>query len=145
MGKGTRQLIYFANKVFVFDSIQSRYIWYILKDKTILEEYDTHGGKLSLVSSLETNTIDNFTIIDRVISLLINDYEFGINKNRNSFYLNPKVIKKFRTLLKRYYGVSVLLNNSFKDFLKCSIYDEEEDTKEIMEEINRFIINLERR
>ena len=100
---------------------------------------------MSLVSSLETNTIDNFTIIDRVISLLINDYEFGINKNRNSFYLNPKVIKKFRTLLKRYYGVSVLLNNSFKDFLKCSIYDEEEDTKEIMEEINRFIINLERR
>ena len=110
-------------------------------DSAVLEEY--HGDKKMLINTVKTSKLSNTLIIEKILCLLIQDYTFSVQKNRNTEFLNPIVIEKFRNLLRKYHGKSKVLNDCFEDFLNSAVYDYVDDTRATMREINRRILQMQ--
>ena len=119
------------------------YIWYILDDCTMLEEYNIIDKEQKMDNRL--TAYDDVTgMLEKILDLLEDDYLFAIHKNRMLHFMSDAVITKFRNILKQYRGKSVELNKQCRELLKASVYYDTRLITMSMHAINGLVRNIKR-
>ena len=136
------ELTYKANKIFVFYKDDMTYSWYISStdESTLIGRKRVDMGthlKHSHYSSNESD--DSYFLIEKIIKLLKDGYSINTDKNRSGITMKTPVLKKFISMVRKYYGENDSLDRAFLAFLKYYSYDDIEFMKTIMTDINSRI------
>lgn len=139
------ELAYKANKIFLFYKDDMIYSWYIsLTDVSHLIGRRRVDLCMYLKRSHYTSkdSGDVHFLVKKVIDLLKDDYSIVIDKNKSGIVLKNKVLKKYISLLKKYYGKNEEVDFALNNFLRHYSIDNIVIIQDVMTDINYKIKQL---
>lgn len=126
-----------ASKIYTICKGNMQYNWLLFHDgNSMLIGNKQISGKFLRYSEDLASDMGDDTLVEKVISLLKDDYSISIDKNRSGIELKPNVLKKYVSILKKYHGKSTEINLALNNFLRYYSLDNITNIPFVMSDIN---------